>query len=142
MIKTLFKSIRSFNTQAAFHRVQMLHRHHKLFLIALMEPFQDSKYIQKHKRRNYIYFNQNGKIYFFMDESIIVEILLETRQHITMKFFYKSRVSIWLVLLNMHNVMLKYLISTLVYAQCNALERWESWDSIYGLERIMNLLAC
>lgn len=33
--KVLFLNICSVNTQTAFHRVQMLHRHHKFFLICL-----------------------------------------------------------------------------------------------------------
>ncbi|KAH0682719.1 hypothetical protein KY290_021318 [Solanum tuberosum] len=48
-----------------FHRVQMLHRHHKFVLIALMEPFQDARNIQKYKRRlamQYVNYNANGQI--------------------------------------------------------------------------------
>ncbi|KAG5580813.1 hypothetical protein H5410_051440 [Solanum commersonii] len=38
-------------TQNAFHRVQMLHRHHKLLLIALLESFQDVGVVSDSKKQ-------------------------------------------------------------------------------------------
>jgi len=46
MMKAIFWNIRSINTQQAFNRLQMLNRHHKYFLIALMEPFQHMRHLR------------------------------------------------------------------------------------------------
>ncbi|XP_059314087.1 uncharacterized protein LOC132064926 [Lycium ferocissimum] len=80
-MKAFFWNIRSVNTQKAFHRVQMLHRHLKFFLIAFMEPFLDSRHIDKYKRRlgmQVAGFNCNGKIWFFVNDGIEVEVLMNS----------------------------------------------------------------
>lgn len=63
MNKDLFQNIRYMRTQNSFHKVQMLHIHQKLFLVSLMEPFLDTRHVQKDKRRlgmQYAKYNQNG----------------------------------------------------------------------------------
>lgn len=47
--KALYWNIRSVATQLAYHRVRMLNIHRKFALVALMEPFQDTRQIQKYK---------------------------------------------------------------------------------------------
>lgn len=67
MIKALFWNVRSIRTQNSFHRIQMLNRHHKFSIIALMETFQNKDQIQRFKRRlgmTYTNYNQNGKFWF------------------------------------------------------------------------------
>ncbi|KAK4364434.1 hypothetical protein RND71_015792 [Anisodus tanguticus] len=76
ILKTLIWNIRSVITQKAFHRVHMLHRHHKFFLIAMMEHFQHVSKLHQYKRRIHIPYansNCNGKIWFFVNENIEVD---------------------------------------------------------------------
>ncbi|XP_060202604.1 uncharacterized protein LOC132631021 [Lycium barbarum] len=68
-------------------------------------------------------FNCNGKIYFF-NGGIDVEVLMNTDQQVTLK----------LSLLDCG----KILITTLVYAKCDAIDRLELWDDIYSLSSSMN----
>ncbi|KAH0771764.1 hypothetical protein KY290_015745 [Solanum tuberosum] len=49
----------------------MLNKHQKFFLIALLEPFQDTRQIQKYKRRlgmQYVNSNSNGQIWLTMQD--------------------------------------------------------------------------
>ncbi|XP_059289476.1 uncharacterized protein LOC132042996 [Lycium ferocissimum] len=126
MLKAFIWNIKSVNIQKDFHRVQMLHRHHKFILIALMEPFQDSRHISRYKRRlgmSLANHNCNGKIWCFINEGIDVEVLMDTEQQVTIKLFLQNSG--------------KVLITTLVYAKCDANERLELWDSIYNLSNNM-----
>ncbi|XP_060170653.1 uncharacterized protein LOC132601588 [Lycium barbarum] len=126
-MKAFFWNTRSVNTQNAFHRVQMLHRHHKLFLIAFMEPFQDSRHIDKYKKRlgmQVAGFNCNGKIWFFVKDGIEVEVLMNSDQQVTLKLTFLDSG--------------KILITTLVYAKCDAVDRLELWHNIYSLSSSMN----
>ncbi|XP_060216615.1 uncharacterized protein LOC132644079 [Lycium barbarum] len=128
MMKTLFWNIRSVNTQQAFYRVQMLHRHHKFSIIALMEPFQHFRHIQGFRRRlgmRYAHYNCNGKIWFFVYDNVDVEILQDLEQQITIKLLFQD----WN----------KSLMVTMVYAKCDHLERISLWDSLYNLADQMEL---
>ncbi|XP_060170476.1 uncharacterized protein LOC132601407 [Lycium barbarum] len=69
--------------------------------------------------------NYNGKIWYFVADNIVVEVLMDSPQHITLKLFLQD--------LNRH------LITTLVYAKCSASERLELWEDIYHLS---NTLSC
>ncbi|XP_060189234.1 uncharacterized protein LOC132618185 [Lycium barbarum] len=63
--------------------------------------------------------NCSGKIWFFVEENVDVEIISDTAQQITLKLFLQE-----------HN---RSLITTLVYAKCDEVERLSLWDSIYQL---------
>ncbi|XP_060202553.1 uncharacterized protein LOC132630976 [Lycium barbarum] len=112
----------SVNSQQAFHRVQMLHRHHKFSIIALMEPFQHFRDIQRFRRRlgmRYAHHNCNGKTWFFINDNIDVEVIQDTDQQITVKLSFQE-----------DN---KILMTTMIYAKCEALERINLWDNLYNL---------
>lgn len=119
MMKELIGNIKSVKSQRAFHKVQMLHRHHKFIFIALMEPFQQVRYIQKYKIRlgmAQANANSNRKIWYFVKEGIEVEIISNTNQQVTLKLFIQE----WN----------RTLITTLGYAKCDARDRLELWDNL------------
>lgn len=67
--KVLFLNICSVNTQTAFHRVQMLHRHHKFFLICLDGAIVAHSQIQRFEWRlgmHYVNCNANGQIWVLL----------------------------------------------------------------------------
>lgn len=126
--KALVWNIRLVRSQHAFNRVQMLNKHHKFFLIALMEPFQHTRHIQKYKRRlgtMFFNYNQNGKICVFVQKNIQVQILSNSEQKITLQITFQASGDSF--------------ICTLVYAKCSALERLNLWDDIYSLSHNMRL---
>ncbi|XP_060177887.1 uncharacterized protein LOC132607827 [Lycium barbarum] len=121
-MKTLFWNIRFVNSQQAFHRVQMLHRHHKFSIIALMEPFLHVRNIQGFRSRlgmRYAHHNCNGKIWFFRNDNIDVEVIQDTDQQITVKLNFQE-----------DN---KILMTTMIYAKCESLERISLWHNLYNL---------
>ncbi|KAH0776353.1 hypothetical protein KY290_007764 [Solanum tuberosum] len=78
--------------------------HHKFILIALMEPFQDTRQLQCYKRRlgmRYVNYNTNGQIWVFIKEAT-----LDNR--------YQFMV-------------------TMVYAKCTALEKLCLWEDLYTI---------
>ncbi|XP_060195246.1 uncharacterized protein LOC132624493 [Lycium barbarum] len=88
MIKSFIWNIRSVKTQKAFHRLQMLQRHHKFMFIALLEPFQNARHIHKYRRRlnmSLAAANYNGKIWYFTNDVVDVEVLMDTAQQVTLK---------------------------------------------------------
>ncbi|KAG5620988.1 hypothetical protein H5410_006206 [Solanum commersonii] len=107
MLKSLFWNVRSVRSQNSFHKIQMLHRHHKFNIIALMEPFQNADNIQRFKRRlgmecsNY---NCN-------------EVLVDFDQMLTLKLLFLE-----------NN---QYLIISIMYAKCDAEARIQLWNDIY-----------
>ncbi|XP_060170567.1 uncharacterized protein LOC132601499 [Lycium barbarum] len=108
------------------HKVQMLHKQHKFFLIALMEPFQHFKRIQQHKRKlgmQYANFNCNGKIWFFVNDNIDMDILETTEQQITIKLYFHD--------------MDKTMVVKVVNAKCDATDRLALWDSLYCMSNGM-----
>lgn len=83
MIKTLIWNIRSVHTQQAFPRVINMQRVHKFFVIALLEPFQKARHIQRYKRRlnmDNAFSNHNGKIWLLFDDVVELESVIETDQ--------------------------------------------------------------
>ncbi|KAG5590468.1 hypothetical protein H5410_040982 [Solanum commersonii] len=76
VVPTRVHAKRSVKSQQAFHRVQMLHRHNKFALIALMESFQDTMNIKKHsKTMQYVNFNTNGQIWVLVNHHIQVAVI-------------------------------------------------------------------
>ncbi|XP_060182017.1 uncharacterized protein LOC132611631 [Lycium barbarum] len=95
---------------------------------SLMEPFQHSRHIQGFRRRlgmRYAHYNCNGKIWFFVNDNVDVEILQDLEQQITIKMLFQE----WN----------KSLMVTMVYAKCDQLERISLWDSLYSLADQMEL---
>ncbi|XP_060194894.1 uncharacterized protein LOC132624080 [Lycium barbarum] len=118
--------VRSMKSPQGFYRVQMLNKHYKFFLIALMEPFQHQRQIQQYRRKlgmPYANSNCNGKIWFFVQHNVDVEVLLDTEQSITVKLNFQD--------LN------KDMVVTMVYAKCSEVERLQLWDSLYLLTSSM-----
>ncbi|XP_060183615.1 uncharacterized protein LOC132613564 [Lycium barbarum] len=85
-----------------------------------MEPFQHVRQVHQYRRRlgmPYANFNCNGRIWFFVNDNIDVEIIDNTEQQTTIKLNFLS--------------MSKFLIVTMVYAKCDNGERLNLWDSLY-----------
>lgn len=125
MMKTLIWNIRSVKIHKAFNRVHMLHKHHKFSLVAFLEPFQRANHISKYKRKLDIMqaeSNINGKIWYFIDNTISVEITADSDRQITSKLTCSDRVC----------------YTTLVYAKYSNNERLGLWDSIYNSASTMN----
>lgn len=77
MMKAFIWNIRLVKTQQAFHRLQILHRHHISTLIALMDPFQEwSKLVA-------IAMEKNDSV----EENVEVEVVMDTKQQITLNLF-------------------------------------------------------
>ncbi|XP_059291461.1 uncharacterized protein LOC132044942 [Lycium ferocissimum] len=128
MMKAFIWNIRSVRTQQAFHRLQMLHRHHKFTFIALMEPFQQARNVEIYKRKigmNIAGANSKGKIWYFIEANVDVQVLSDTTQQISLK----------IVLLDQN----KSLVITLVYVKCNESKRLQLWDDIYQVADSINL---
>ncbi|XP_059306396.1 uncharacterized protein LOC132057813 [Lycium ferocissimum] len=119
---------RSVNTQQAFQRLINMQRQCKCFIIALMEPFQNCRHLQKYKRRlgmEAALSNTNGKIWVFLDSEMQWEIVLDTEQQLTLKL--------------QHQGIEKDFLATFVYAKCDGNERPTLWDNIYQIADSMNL---
>ncbi|XP_060200195.1 uncharacterized protein LOC132628431 [Lycium barbarum] len=87
-----------------------------------MEPFQHQGQIQKYRRKlgmPYANSNCNGKIWFFVQHNVNVEVLLDTEQSITVKLQFQD--------------FNKDMVVTMVYAKCSKVERMQLWDSLYLL---------
>ncbi|XP_060182797.1 uncharacterized protein LOC132612707 [Lycium barbarum] len=69
--------------------------------------------------------NCNGKIWFFVNDNVDVQVVSDTEHEITLKLFLQE-----------HN---RHMISTLVYAKCDDLERLQLWDSIYHLSTSIDI---
>ncbi|XP_055814452.1 uncharacterized protein LOC129884128 [Solanum dulcamara] len=95
---------------------------------SLMEPFQHYRQIQAYRRilgMTYAHYNCNGKVWFFVQDHVDVEILQDQEQQITIKLFFQE----WD----------KSLMVSMVYAKCDHLERMSLWDSLYGLADQMEI---
>ncbi|XP_060181187.1 uncharacterized protein LOC132610801 [Lycium barbarum] len=104
----------------------MLNRHHKFVLIAVTKPFQNSRNIQRYKRRlgmNFAGYNCNGKIWYFVEDGVDVEVLMDTDQQVTIKLLLQNSG--------------KVIITTLVYVKCDAAKRLLHWDNIYSFSSNM-----
>lgn len=105
----------------------MLNRHHHFVLNALMKTFQQAGQIQSYKRRlnmNKAGANINGKIWFFVKDSVELEVIRDSDQQITLKLILEDNQSI---------------IITLVYAKCNDLDRIDLWNDMYFTASNMSL---
>ncbi|OIT21093.1 hypothetical protein A4A49_63446, partial [Nicotiana attenuata] len=112
----------------AFQRVVNMQKEHGFFIVALMEPFQKKKFIDKYKRRlgmEAAISNVNGKIWLFFDAVVEWDLLIDTEQQMTIRLY--------------HQELGKYIMMTFVYARCCALERLELWDNLYYLASDMEL---
>jgi len=121
-MKAFIWNIRSVKSQQAFQRVQMLHKFHNFLFIGLMEPFQDSRHINKYRRRlrmSNATTNCNGKIWFFTNHDVDFTIIKDTDQQLTMKL--------------KHHSLTNNLFVTLVYAKCNSDQRLLLWEHIYEM---------
>lgn len=88
MLSALIWNIRFFKSHQAFNRVHQLHSYHKFSIIALLEPFQRANQINKCKRKLgmvHVGANINGKIWYFIDDAIVMEVIDNTDQQITVK---------------------------------------------------------
>ncbi|XP_060182380.1 uncharacterized protein LOC132612050 [Lycium barbarum] len=70
--------------------------------------------------------NCNGKIWFFVQHNVDVEILLDTEQSITVKLQFQDYS--------------KDMVVTMVYAKCSEVERLQLWDNLYLLASNMTSL--
>ncbi|XP_059313895.1 uncharacterized protein LOC132064801 [Lycium ferocissimum] len=71
----------------------------------------------------YANFNCNGKIWFFVQDKVDVEVLFDTEQSIIVKLFFHD--------LN------KAMVVSMVYAKSDEGERLQLWDDMYGLSSNM-----
>ncbi|XP_060210626.1 uncharacterized protein LOC132637573 [Lycium barbarum] len=86
------------------------------------EVQQAGRQIQKYRRKlgmPYAGSNCNGKIWFFVQHNVDVEILLDTEQSITVKLQFQDYS--------------KDMVVTMVYAKCSEVERLQLWDNLYLL---------
>ncbi|KAG5575266.1 hypothetical protein H5410_055400 [Solanum commersonii] len=86
----------------------MLHSFHKFTFIGLLEPFQNSRHINKYRRRLRMPLatsNCNGKIWFFTTRDFTTTVIKNTKQQLTLQLHHQSYI---------HS-----LFVTLVYAKCN-----------------------
>ncbi|XP_060190580.1 uncharacterized protein LOC132619813 [Lycium barbarum] len=106
----------------------MLHRHHKFFLIALLEPFQQSRHIEQYKRKLHMQSavaNCNGKIWILVADNIEVEVVRDTSQQVTLKLFFHE--------------FNQAIVTSIVYTKCDASDRLELWYSIYNLANTVTI---
>ncbi|XP_015158226.1 uncharacterized protein [Solanum tuberosum] len=85
-----------------------------------MDPFQDPLELEQYKRKlgfDNALANYSGKIWIFWREDWEGTLLMDSIQHISMKFCKNNR---------------SFIISS-VYARCNALERLELWEELEGI---------
>ncbi|KAK4737677.1 hypothetical protein R3W88_001374 [Solanum pinnatisectum] len=85
-MNALIWNIRSVRTQNAFQRVKMLHNHHKFAFVALFEPFQEVRHINKYRRRLRMplgIHNSNGKIWLYINHGFDVSVMSNLDQQLT-----------------------------------------------------------
>nr|XP_016481277.1 PREDICTED: uncharacterized protein LOC107802319 [Nicotiana tabacum] len=105
-----------------------MQKEHGFFIVALMEPKQKKRFIQKYRRRlgmEAAISNVNEKIWLFIDALVEFDVLIDTDQMLTIEVY--------------HRELGKYMMMTFVYAKCCALERLELWDNLYYLASDMEL---
>lgn len=86
----------------------MLHNHHRFAFIALLEPFQHVRYINRYRRRLKMpraIHNCNGKIWFFANHGFDATVMSNTDQQLT-------------VLMKNQATSFSF-YSTIVYAKCD-----------------------
>lgn len=126
-MKALIWNIRSVKSQKAFQRVQMLHNFHKFAFVAILEPFQHVRTINRYKHRlktPSAFNNLNGKIWVFTNHGFEATVVSNTDQQITLKVQNQSSVCSFFV--------------SPVYAKCDREQRIDLWGEIYSLASAMN----
>lgn len=91
-----------------------MHRQHQFQFIGLMEPMQQSRKLDRYRRRigfTQATVNVSNKIRAFVDEKFDVTIMFNIEQQLTLKLFDTEE----------H----KEFILTLVYSKCDSIERRE-----------------
>ncbi|KAH0693154.1 hypothetical protein KY290_021334 [Solanum tuberosum] len=86
------------------------------------------RHIHKYKRRlgmQYANYNQNGKIWVFIQEHIHVGVLSDTEQQLSLQLQYQETG--------------QSLVTIFVYAKCDEQERRGLWEDIHNLSINMNL---
>ncbi|XP_070045084.1 uncharacterized protein [Nicotiana tomentosiformis] len=105
-----------------------MQREHGFFIMALIEPFQNARHIQRYTRRlgmDTAVSNINGKIWLFFDVVVEWELLMDTEQQVTIKVY--------------HQGIGKHIMMIFVYVKYSSLERFELWDNLYCLASNMEL---
>lgn len=120
-------NVRSVNTKRAFEKLITMHRQHHFKFIGLMEPMQQSRKLERYKRKigfAQSFVNISNKIWAFVDEVYEEIVIFDLVHHLTLRLFdTKSN---------------KEFILTLVYAKCDPIERIELWDTLYALASDMS----
>lgn len=128
MIMPFLWNIRSVKTRKTFCTVQMLNKVYTFLFIALIEPFQNARKINKYRERSGMPFanaNCNGKILMFAKEDYKVNILINTERQLTIKT-YDAHLQ-------------KEFYATTVYAKYDKVQRLNLWKDLYQLFNSMNL---
>lgn len=105
----------------------MMHKHHKFTFIALLKPFQNASYINKYRRRPGMPLaksNCNINIWYFTNEEVGVDIIMDTDQQVNMKLYNQSIDKIFFI--------------TIVYAKCDVEHRLTLWEDIYKIANNMD----
>ncbi|KAG5595376.1 hypothetical protein H5410_036608 [Solanum commersonii] len=122
LMKARIWNIRSVRTQNAFQRVQMLHGFHKFNFVALMEPFQHVRCLNRFNRRLRMtkgYANNNGKIRLFVNHGFDVVKMRNSEQQLTV---------------HIRNLATNFImVVTIIYAKCDPNQRLELWEDITQL---------
>ncbi|KAH0729153.1 hypothetical protein KY289_000341 [Solanum tuberosum] len=88
-----------------------------------MEPFQNSKHIQRYKRRlgmHYVNYNVNGQIWVFVKQHVYVGVIADSEQQLTLQLTLENG---------------EQLLVSAVYAKCSAIERLSLWDEIFTISQ-------
>ncbi|XP_060216639.1 uncharacterized protein LOC132644099 [Lycium barbarum] len=97
--------------------------------LAVIQVEKDNvQHIQRFRRRlgmRYAHYNYNGKLWFFVNDNMDVEIMQDLEQQITVKLLFQE----WN----------KSLMVTMVYSKCDHMEIIRLWDSLYSLDDHMDL---
>lgn len=73
----------------------MLNKHYKFSFIVLLESFLRHKQVGKYNRilgMDQAAANSNSKILYFVDNNIVVEVISDSEQHITVKLSYPDNI--------------------------------------------------
>ncbi|XP_015159308.1 uncharacterized protein [Solanum tuberosum] len=88
-----------------------------------MEPFQNSRHIQRYKRRlgmHYVNYNVNGQIWVFVKQHVHVGVIADSEQQLTLQLTLENG---------------EQLLVSVVYAKCSAIERLSLWDEIFTISQ-------
>lgn len=86
-MKAFIWNIRSVKSQKAFQRGQMLNRVRNFAFVAVLEPFQHSRYINKYRARMQIphmFHSCKGKIWCFINYGFSISVESDTNQQLSL----------------------------------------------------------